>query len=69
VAAAIHTNGYVVAEISLKKLLSKNLTLQQVSAVQDTMRAMHIKMYAAADRGDLQASNAVVQLMHNNTFH
>jgi hypothetical protein len=64
VAAAVHTNGYVVAETSLRKLGSKNknLTLEQVTAIQDTLQALNTKLYAAAARGDLQASNAIVEL-------
>jgi hypothetical protein len=60
---AIHTNGYLVAEISLRKLGAKqNLTAQQTIAVQDTLRALHAKLFAAAEQGDLRASNAVVEL-------
>ena len=60
--AALHTNGYFVAVVSLKKLLSKNLTLEQVTAVQDTRRALDDKLCAALIRGDSRASNALVEI-------
>ena len=67
--AAMKTNGYVAAQMSLRDILKHPVTDAQLNAVNDAVKAINAQMYAAADRGDLQASNAVVQLMHNNTFH
>jgi hypothetical protein len=60
--AALHTNGYLAAAVSLKKLQSKNLTLKQVAAVQDVRRALDNQMCAALIKGDSRASNALAEI-------
>jgi len=66
VVAAVHTNGYVAAETGLNKLMlnNQNLTSEQRAVLEDTLSELHTKLYAAVNRGDLQASNAVAQLMN-----
>jgi len=62
--AAMKTNGYVAAQMSLRDILKHPVTDAQLNAVNDATKAINTQMYAAADRGNLQASNAVVQLMN-----
>jgi hypothetical protein len=56
--AASQTNGYVAAITSLRDLAGKDLTLEQVEAVQSAMRAINTKLTDAVASGNAEALKA-----------
>lgn len=59
----MQTNGYAAAVLSLKKVYrAENLSPEQQKAVNDTLTAINDKMYAAANKGDAQAAQAIQDL-------
>lgn len=66
--AAMKTNGYAVAMLGFKQLgAQSNLTPEQAKAVGDTATALSDQMYAAANKGDANAVEAIKQL--RSSFH
>jgi hypothetical protein len=60
--AAIATNGYAAAILSLKNLQAQSLTPEQTKAINDTVTAVSDQMYAAANKGDAAAKQALQDL-------
>jgi len=61
--AAVKTNGYAVAFVTLKSLQAQpGLTPQQLQAVNETATAVSDQMYAAANRNDPAALQAIEEL-------
>lgn len=61
--AAIATNGYATAIIALKALQEQpGLSAEQLKAVNDTVNAVSDQMYAAANKGDANAKQAIQSL-------
>ena len=58
--AAVRTNDYVGAAVTLQALRAQpTLTPEQLTAVQDTMASLQMKLADRADRGDVQAQRAL----------
>lgn len=64
--AAMATNGFVSAMVALKKLQQASLTSEQTAAVGATATAVSDEMYAAANKGDARAKEAIVTLRQLN---
>lgn len=64
--AAMATNGFVPAMVALKKLQQAGLTSEQTAAVGATATAVSDEMYAAANKGDARAKEAIVTLRQLN---
>ncbi len=61
--AAMKTNGYVIATVNLQCLAQQtNLTPEQLQAVHETVASMTDQMFAAANKGDQAAVQAIQQL-------
>ena len=60
--AAGRTNDYASAILSLRSLLGQNLSVGQVEAVQNAIRAYNVKLVSAADRGDAAAQRGLETL-------
>ncbi len=61
--AAMNTNGFVTATVALMKLQQvPSLTPDQLKAVNETVTAVSDQMYAAANKGDANAKNAIEEL-------
>jgi hypothetical protein len=60
--AAIATNGYTPAIVALKNLQQQSLSPEQLKAVNDTVTAVSDQMYAAANKGDAAAKQAIQDL-------
>ncbi len=60
--AAAATNNYGSAIMKLRSMLPQNLSVEQVEAVQNALRAYNMKLLTAADRGDAAAKKAVDDL-------
>jgi hypothetical protein len=61
--AALKTNGFFAGTVSLMKLQQQtNLTPEQVKAVDETLTALSDQMYAAANKGDANAVQAIKDL-------
>ncbi len=61
--AAIATNGYATAIIALKALQAEpGLSADQLKAVNETVNAVSDQMYAAANKGDANAKQAIQSL-------
>ena len=61
--AAIATNGYATAILSLQKLQGlPALTAEQLKAVNETVTAVSDQMYEKANKGDAGAKEAINQL-------
>ena len=60
--AAVNTNGYVTAVVTLQKLQQMKLTPQQLDAVNQTVTAVSDQMYQAANKGDARAKQALEEL-------
>ena len=60
--AAGQTNDYVLAILTLRSLLTQKLSVDQVEAVQNAIRAYNVKLMAAADRGDAAAQKGLETL-------
>ncbi len=65
--AAAATNDYGLAIVTLRSMIPQNLTVEQVEAVQNSMRAYNVKLMTAADRGDAAAQKAIEMLRSGNT--
>lgn len=61
-AAAIETNGFLTAMLSLQKLQRASLTPEQLAAVNATATRVSNDMYDAANKGDASASEAIAKL-------
>lgn len=61
-AAAIETNGFLTAMLSLQKLQQANLTPEQLAAVNATATRVSNDMYDAANKGDASANEAIASL-------
>ncbi len=60
---AMKTNGYVIATLSLQALAQQtNLTPEQLQAVHETVASVADQMFAAANKGDQAAVQAIQQL-------
>lgn len=62
VSSAMRTNGYVAAVTTLREIQRQPLSMEQVNAVQDNLRAINARMYDEIARGDANASNAMFEL-------
>jgi hypothetical protein len=60
--AAVKTNGYASAILTLRRLQLQTLTAEQRSAVERTLSLVSDKLYAAADKGDAAAAQNLQQL-------
>jgi hypothetical protein len=61
--SALKTNGYAVAFIAIRKLREQtNLTPDQVRSLDKTATALSDQLYAAANKGDTAAVNALQEL-------
>lgn len=60
--ACVQTNGYVGAVPLLFGLRSQPLTLEQSAAVEAVLKPVTDALYAAADRGDPAAMQAIAEL-------
>ena len=63
---AMQTNGYVAAMNALNKCRAENPNLNQLNAINDTVRKLNDQMIAAAEKGDINASNALKQIMNQS---
>lgn len=59
---AMRTNGYMVAITILRKMQTENPSAGQLGAIDDTLRELNIQMFAAAAKGDANASRAAEEL-------
>lgn len=58
--SAMQTNGYVAALQNLESLIAyTNVSPEQVTAARETVNAVSDKMYAAANKGDAAAKDAI----------
>ena len=60
--AAAATNDYVQAIVTLRAMLLRDLSKEQVQAVKDALSAFDAKMMKAVDRGDPAAKKALEAL-------
>jgi hypothetical protein len=61
--AALKTNGFFAGTVSLITLQRQtNLTPEQLKAVDETLTALSDQMYAAANKGDASAMQAIKDL-------
>lgn len=60
--AAVNTNGYTVAVLTLRELSQGTLTPDQSQAVTETLRAINDQMYDAANQGNAAAKAAIDEL-------
>jgi hypothetical protein len=60
--AAAGTNNYTVALVTLRSMLAQNLSIEQIEAVQNAMRACNAKLMKAVENGDPAAQKALEAL-------
>ena len=65
--AAGATNDYVQAIVTLRSMLSRGLSKEQIEAVQNALSSYDAKMMKAVDRGDAAAQNALETLRSPGT--
>ncbi len=63
--AAAKTNDYASAILTLRSLLAQKLSVEQIEAVQDAIRAYNVKLVTAADRGDVAAQKGLETLRNS----
>ena len=56
--AAASTNDYTTALVTLRSMLAQNLSIEQIEAVQNAMRACNAKLMKAVEKGDPAAQKA-----------
>ncbi len=57
--AAARTNDYATAILALRSMVAQNLSVEQIEAVQNSIRAYNVKLMEAADRGDATAQKGL----------
>lgn len=62
---AMKTNGYVTAETTLNKMRTENPTAEQLNAINHAIKAINDQLYAAAEKGDANASKALKELANS----